>query len=450
MKPREPITAHDEGIEKAMLALILAGNVTVMETTLSVDDFYVEKYAAVFRAMAELETDGISPEEMELLFSKLKKENLPYSWGAVLAEILQSISTTFSASEYITKIKEASEIRRVAGMLASAATRLEKGFSPKEVVDIFQAESHVERDGGKDAFSVASEFLRDFDKKEKKQPVIPTGFSQLDESLNGGLRGGQYIVTAARPSVGKSAFGLNMMIDIAKNIGHVLIFSMEMTRLEIVERIIAIESNIPLNVVQQPWNMSDGEKTEVRNAVERISRLRLTIFDAAVQTPRSIESAIRYGIRKHKAVVAFVDYLGLLTADDSSKFQGLYAQTTQISRQIKQIAMKMAIPVVVAVQLNRESESKKGKADNVPKMSHLRDSGAIEQDANIVMLLHNEHPENDEGTIQVIVAKNRNGRRRTIEYQWEGPHVRFTEHRDSYFSDFDAYSGQDAAAGNFN
>lgn len=293
-------------------------------------------------------------------------------------------------------------------------------------------------------------------------PVIPTGIASLDVLLGGGFRPGQMPVIAARPSVGKSALMLNMAVHIAKvERVPVGIFSMEMLLEELGKRALSADSETRFSSIMRPAKLNQDDYERISESACEISESPIFIDDNSRRTVSDIELRARRLIRKHGVRILFVDYLGLIEHEDSRV--GIYQRVTDISRRLKTLAQTLKIPIVVLCQLNRESvkprmgvKLDRAKLDSLrPRLDHLRDSGAIEQDADIVLLLH--RPETvvtreeavELGIVneaELIVAKNRQGRRGTVDLIFDGPHARFVEPELEIIKDFQEFmphAGQD-------
>ena len=224
---------------------------------------------------------------------------------------------------------------------------------------------------------------------------IPTGYSQYD-SLTGGLKNNHLVVIGARPKVGKSTFGLNIAYRVAKAGIPCAFFSLEMGNDEIITKLAGIDANI------RGLNHLDGKKvSEAVKAVERIDKLPLHILDSTGFDYRIILNKCRNLIRKHNVQVIFIDYLQLMHGGDKSSRNN---EIGEITRAIKQFNMQHRIPIVLLSQLNRMVEHQDNRR---PRFSDLRDSGSIEQDANVIVFLHRQNDDSD--TLEVIIAGNRGG-----------------------------------------
>lgn len=242
---------------------------------------------------------------------------------------------------------------------------------------------------------------------------INTGFPRLDGILKG-MRGGNLIIIGARPSVGKTAFALDLAVSAAKQGHKTLFYSMEMTSEELVQRLLSTYSGVQLSQIID-GKMDDNELLEYVQAGARISGLPVLIEDASNVTVETIRTK---AIEEQDVKIIFVDYIGLLQS--TKNYQNRNYELGAMSRDLKNLAMELKIPIVVLAQLNRNVNS-----DQEPNLSDLRDSGELEQNANKVIFLWNIDEE--EGIRGVKVAKNRNGRIGTVQMNFDGEHQKFIE-----------------------
>ena len=242
---------------------------------------------------------------------------------------------------------------------------------------------------------------------------INTGFPRLDGILKG-MRGGNLIIIGARPSVGKTAFALDLAVSAAKQGHKTLFYSMEMTSEELVQRLLSTYSGVQLSQIIDE-QMDDNELLEYVQAGARISGLPVLIEDASNVTVETIRTK---AIEEQDVKIIFVDYIGLLQS--TKNYQNRNYELGAMSRDLKNLAMELKIPIVVLAQLNRNVNS-----DQEPNLSDLRDSGELEQNANKVIFLWNIDEE--EGIRGVKVAKNRNGRIGTVQMNFDGEHQKFIE-----------------------
>ena len=249
-----------------------------------------------------------------------------------------------------------------------------------------------------------------------REPGLSLGFHQLDELIRG-IEPGDVCLIGARPAVGKSSFAAQVTNNIAKAGKKVALFNLEMKEAQIYERFLAYESGISLTRIRQALCYLGDEERKVREANERLRKLPITVYSGS----RSI-SSLRAECRRNKFDVIVVDYLQLLEADDMYKGDR-YAEVSSISGELKRLAMDLNIPVIALSQLHRGSEK---TAEKEPTMSDLRETGNLEQDASVIVLMWNRDPE-DKSLKGCKVEKNRQGMTGTVNMKFNGSFMRFEE-----------------------
>lgn len=259
-------------------------------------------------------------------------------------------------------------------------------------------------------------------------PVGIKSFPKLDAFLSGGLYGSMLLTIGARPSVGKTAYGVNLAYQIMSNDPEVQVdfFTLEMNKREMLNRFVARHTSISSQRLKRPAvALKDYERGAVENAIEWYRERKLRVYDK-VLTLSGILSIIRENASKSKPnkYVAIIDYIGLVKVENSRAQR--WEQVGQISRELKIIANEYNVPVVALAQLSRGVEQRQ---DKIPMLSDLRDSGSIEQDSNVVAFLHRPDDEN-RNVVQLTIQKNREGSLGTIDYYFEGKYMNFVEEKD--------------------
>lgn len=246
---------------------------------------------------------------------------------------------------------------------------------------------------------------------ENPQAGLLTGFSGIDEKM-GGCSQGDMIIVAARPSMGKTTLALNCALHQAESGANILFFSLEMTAKDLAKRMLQKLAKIDSVHINKKW-LTEQDRQNLSAAEAYLKTLDLTIIEASGWTPERLQARVKTHTRKKQVNCVYVDYLGLMNASNCSAKATAYEKTTEISKQLKAIALSEKIPIVAVCQLNRMAESRK---DHRPQLSDLRDSGGIEQDADVVMLIHwedyyhrHEKDYTPTGDANCIIAKNRRG-----------------------------------------
>jgi len=254
---------------------------------------------------------------------------------------------------------------------------------------------------------------------------VPTGFADFDDLTNG-LHSGQMIIVAARPGVGKSTLALDLCraASIHNNLTSCF-FSLEMTRSEITMRLLSAEAKVPLNHIRN-GQLSEDDWTKLARKMGEVSSAPVFIDDSPNMTMMEIRAKARRLKQRHDLRLIVIDYLQLMTS--GKKVESRQLEVSEFSRQIKLLAKELEIPVIALSQLNRGPEQ---RADKRPMMSDLRESGSIEQDADMVILLHREDVYERESTrpgeADLIVAKHRNGPTRDLTVAFQGHYSRFVD-----------------------
>ncbi len=320
---------------------------------------------------------------------------------------------------FLTEATERSRIRRIASEIQSRVE--DPTVSPEAIQEFISAQLFATAPKALQAKNAGTIMLEVVAQSKDCKPTaaVQTGLRDLDGTI-GGLRSGQLVVLAARPSVGKSALAAQIAINAAKEKHNVLFVSLEMTSGETVSRMLATETGLDMRAILDGSLTADGI-----NQAERIAKayqaIPLMIEDRRGLNIDRLTMLIRSTASRKKLGLIVLDYIGLLAGD---KRKPRWESLTDISNQLKTLAQTESIPILALCQLNRESEGE------VPKLSHLRDSGSIEQDADVVMLLHRETRNSKE--TELFIAKNRNGPTGKIKLEYQAAKFEFR----SSFSDF--------------
>lgn len=391
-------------------------------------DLYRPNHSAVFDTILDLYGRG-EPADPITVGNELAKDPQRFQrigGASYLHDLIQTVPTAANAGYYARIVREKAILRR----LIEAGTRVVQlghnaagaaGRDVDDVVDLAQQAvydvGNDRRDG--DGFEALAQLMQPtLDEIEAAGATagamrgIPTGFADLDRLLNG-LQSGQLIVFAGRPGIGKSTGST----DVARNASIKLnlataIFTMEMSKVELMLRILSAEARVSLNVLRS-GQLSDDDWTKLARRMGEISEAPLFIDDTPNMTLMEIRAKARRLKQQHDLKLIVVDYLGLMTPLRRSNSR--QEDVAEMSRGLKLLAKEIEVPVIAVHQLNRNPE---GRQDKRPQLSDLRDSGAVEQDADIVILVHRDDYYDKEspraGEADFIVAKHRNGPTDTI------------------------------------
>ncbi len=429
------VQPNDTLAEQAVLGSMLVSRDAVQAAVevLKPEDFYREDNREIYSAMMDIysigkEIDMITVTEQLRLRGTLEKVGGTQN----LATLIDNVPTTSNIENYVKIVEEKSTLRN---LIRVANDIIKTGYSQTEELDSIIEQSEkgifdlVQNRNSKGYASMKEILVDAFDSIEKmyqnksRLSGIESGFIDLDEKISG-LNNSDLIIVAARPAMGKSAFVLNIASFVAMHDKvPVMIFSLEMSKEQLVKRILSSESEIDSMKLNNA-NLDSDEWLKLGEASGRLSDIPIYIDD----TPALSSSEIRAKCRKAKLEknvgLIIIDYLQLMESrtNNASRQQ----EISEISRSLKILAKELDVPVIALSQLSRATES---RADHRPMLSDLRESGSIEQDADIVMFLHREDyydKETEKKNIaEVIIAKNRNGETGTVELAWMGKYTKF-------------------------
>lgn len=426
---------HDDVAEQSVVGGMLLSKDAIADVveSLRASDFYKPAHETIYEAILSLYGHG-SPADAITVADELKKrgELTRVGGAAYLHTLIASVPTAANAQYYAEIVKEHAIMRR----LIEAGTKIAQlGYANETEVDALvdqaQAEIYAVTDGNAKedyvSFSEALEAtMREIDANSNRPDGVygvPTDFIELDE-LTGGLHGGQMIVIAARPGVGKSTLAL----DIARSaaIHHhmaTVFFSLEMSRTELAMRILSAEGKISMGRLKKGDLDTEGW-TNLATLQGRIDSAPLFIDDSPNMTLMEIRAKCRRLKQRNDLKLVVLDYLQLMSS--GKKVESRQQEVSEFSRSLKLLAKELDVPVIALSQLNRGSEQ---RTDKRPMVSDLRESGSIEQDADMVILLHREdmyNPDSDRvGEADMIIAKHRGGPTRTIPLAFSGKYSRF-------------------------
>jgi replicative DNA helicase len=396
-------------------------------------DFYRPAHELIYDAIVDLYGRGEPADPVTVSAELTKRGDLVRAGGApYLHTLISSVPTAANAGYYAKIIRERAIMRR----LVEAGTKIvQLGYTDEGEVDdaVDQAQAEVyavtERRESEDYVQLSELLPAAYDEIEKISSGVAgegvkTGFKDLD-ALTNGFHPGNMIVLAARPAVGKSTLGLDIAryASIHKRETSV-IFSLEMSRSEITMRMLSAEARVPLNNIRS-GQLGEEEWAKMARRMGEISDAPLFIDDSPNLSLMEIRAKSRRLKQRHDLKLIVIDYLQLMTS--GKRVENRQQEVSEFSRQLKLLAKELNVPVVAISQLNRSPEQ---RSDKKPMLSDLRESGSIEQDADVVILLHREDlydSQNRSGEADLIVAKHRNGPTRTITESAQLHLARFTD-----------------------
>ncbi|MFB9620995.1 replicative DNA helicase [Brooklawnia cerclae] len=397
-------------------------------------DFYRPAHELIFNAIIDLYGRGEPADPVTVAAELERRGDLSRVGGHVyLADLLTSISIAANASYYAEIVRDKAVLRR----LVDASIKIaQMGYAGQgEVADIVDAAQQtvyeVTEGKASEDYKPLRELLEPtFDEMEAigsrggGLSGVPTGFAKLDDMTNG-LHGGQMIIIAARPAVGKSTLALDFARSAAiKNRLTTAFFSLEMSQTEIVMRLLSAEAGVLLHSIRN-GRLTEDDWNRIVSRTSALQEAPLFIDDSPNLTMMEIRAKARRLKQRHDLRFVVIDYMQLMSS--GKKVESRQLEVSEFSRQIKLLAKELDIPVLALSQLNRGPEQRQ---DKKPMMSDLRESGSLEQDADIVILLHREDlydQNNRPGEADLIIAKHRNGRTDTIPVSFQGHLSRFTD-----------------------
>ena len=410
-------------------AIITAGEM------LNEDDFYHRQYGIMFAVMIDMNNEGKSV-DIVTLQERLKEKNVPPEVYSVehLRDLFNSVPTSANIRQYAGIVKDKAILRNIIRVNDGIATQCYAGESKTEDIladtekKIFEL---VKNKGDHEYTPIDKVVLEALDriqaaaKNRGNVTGVPTGFTDLDNYLSG-LQPSDFILVAARPSMGKTAFVLNVAENVAIKQGiTTAIFSLEMSNVQLVNRMLSLESTVDADKLRK-GRLDSSDWGKLVEGADSIAKSHLIIDD----TPGISISELRSKCRKYKMEndlgLVIIDYLQLMSGNGSSRSESRQQEISDISRSLKALARELEVPVVTLSQLSRAVEQ---RPDHRPMLSDLRESGAIEQDADVVMFLYRDDYYNKDteikGAVEIIIAKKRNGQKGTVKMAWIPEQTRF-------------------------
>lgn len=404
-------------VEQSLLGCMLVDKDAIIAVSdwLTPEHFYDDRHVQIYSNILDLFNEGL-PVDLITLTDKLKKQKKLSAVGGrtYIADLATMVATSAHAEEYGQIIKESATRR---GLISAARNITEMAYredvgidevidtSEKQVFDVAQSGTRTNFVHIKDLLKEAYERAERAD-KDQAYLGISTGFKDLDDLL-GGFQKSDLIVLAARPSVGKTALALDMMRHVALVEGKtVAFFSLEMSKVQIMDRLLGMQSGIPFWEIRT-GRLSDKKFVKLADTMGELADANIFIDDQAGQHINAVRTKARRLALEKGLDIIFVDYLQLMRGNSK---ESRTLEVGEISQGLKNIAKELDIPVVALSQLSRAIEQRQSRR---PQLSDLRESGSIEQDADVVMFIDREEvwdPETEnKGTAELIVAKHRNG-----------------------------------------
>ncbi|RKD22212.1 primary replicative DNA helicase [Caminicella sporogenes DSM 14501] len=428
------VPPHNIEAEQSVLGAMILDKDAIITVTeiLKADDFYKEAHREIYEAILDIYNRN-EPVDLVTLSEELRQRGTLDALGGVtyLSDLSTSGILTSNAKYYAKIVSEKSLLRKLIHVSTQIA---QKGYESEEAEALLDlAEKSIfdiSQKRNQEGFTHIKDVLLDtFDKIEQlytnKGGItgLTTGFVDLDRKTSG-LQKSDLILIAARPSMGKTAFSINICQNAAiRAKASVAIFSLEMSKEQLVQRMLSSEAHIEIQKIRN-GTLSEDEWPKLASAMGPLAKAKIFIDDTPGINVMEIRAKCRRLKMEHGLDLIMIDYLQLMSSH--GRAESRQQEISKISRALKILAREMDCPVIALSQLSRAPEL---RADHRPILSDLRESGAIEQDADVVMFLYRDeyyHPDSDRKNIgEVIIAKQRNGPTGTVELAWLGQYTKF-------------------------
>lgn len=429
------VMPHSAEAEQSVIGAMLMDRdaITIASELLTIEDFYQKQYGILFDAMVELYAEN-SPVDLVTLQNRLREKGVPPEISSLefAGEMINAVPTSANVKYYAEIVAEKAVLRRLIKVNEEISAACYAGTdSVDEIMEdtekkIFQV---LQRKTNDDFVPIKEVVLNALDQIEAASRTKgnvtghATGFIDLDYKT-AGFQNSDLILIAARPSMGKTAFVLNIAEYMAFHSNEtVAIFSLEMSKEQLVNRMFSLESHVEAQNLRT-GNLSDSDWTSLIEAAGVIGRSNLIIDDTPGISVANLRSKCRKYKLEHNLGIIMIDYLQLMTG--SRRAESRQQEISDISRSLKEIARELQVPVIALSQLSRAVEQ---RPDHRPMLSDLRESGAIEQDADVVMFLYRDdyynHDTDKKNVAEVIIAKQRNGSIGTVELAWLPQYTKF-------------------------
>ena len=430
------VLPHSIEAEQSVIGSMLMDREAVIAASeiITGSDFYQQQYGIMFDAMVELFNEG-KPVDLVTLQDRLKEKEVPPEVSSLefVRDIITTVPTSANVRSYANIVYEKSVLRKLIKVNEEIANTCYAGKEPLEQIlagtekTIFDLLQNRNSGDFVPIRQVALNVLENIEKASKTKETVtgvPTGFIDLDYKTSG-FQPSDFILIAARPSMGKTAFVLNVVDHVAVKKGiPCMVFSLEMSKEQLVNRMLSMESNVDSQKLRT-GTLTDSDWDAVVEGVGIIGGSKLIIDDTPGISISELRSKCRKMKLEHGLGMVIIDYLQLMTGSGKSS-DNRQQEISEISRSLKALAREMQAPVVALSQLSRACET---RTDHRPMLSDLRESGAIEQDADVVMFLYRDDYYNKDSEMkdmaEVIIAKQRNGPIGTVNLVWMPQYTKF-------------------------
>lgn len=432
IKKTQPFSAE---AERAVISSMIRDKdaITSASEILVAEDFYQKQYGTLFEAMVELHNDG-KPVDLVTLQEKLKEKDVPPELSSVefMRELLSVVPNSANIKSHANIVKDKSMLRRLIKVTEGITNACYLGNEPVEDI-MAETEKQVfhllqNRSGGdyvsiKDVVIQAVESIEQASKTAGRVTGISSGFYDLDYKT-AGFHPSQLILVAARPAMGKTAFVLNIAEHVAvKEKIATAVFSLEMSKEELCKRILSMNGKIDAQAMRT-GELQDDDWGKIVESAKNVGESKLILDDTPGISISELRSKCRKYKLEHDIGLIIIDYLQLMSG--SKNQESRQQEISEISRSLKSLARELEVPVIALSQLSRAVEQ---RPDKRPMLSDLRESGAIEQDADVVMFIYRDDYYNKDseeaGISEIIIGKQRSGPTGTVKLAWLGQYTKF-------------------------
>lgn len=437
-QPRGIVPPHSLEAEKSILGSMLISKAAMEQAMelLNAQDFYFSNHQDIYSAMRELYSLGGAVDTVTLLAALQRAGTLESLGGApYITELSLYVPSAANAAHYLRIVSERSVLRQLMEAGSRIASEALAGEKPLEtllndaeraVFNISMKKSQETMLHIRDTVITCYDQLGERMKNAGQLTGVPTGFTDLDK-ITSGLQGGDLVILAARPSMGKTAFALNLAQNAATKYKRtVCVFSLEMPREQLVQRMLCSQSGVNMQDVRT-GNITDDQLLRIAQSLDPVAGANIYIDDTPGCSVAEVRSKCRRLQSKAGLDMVVIDYLQQMDMGSSQQNQTL--RVAETTRALKILARELKVPILLLSQLSRAPEQ---RSDHRPVMSDLRDSGGIEQDADLIMLLYRPsfYDETADGATELILAKHRNGPTGIVRLSWLSEFTRFADMSD--------------------
>mgnify|MGYP001095653282 CR=1 FL=1 len=434
------VLPHSVEAEQSVIGSMLMDREAIISASEIVTgaDFYQHQYGVMFESMVELFNEG-KPVDLVTLQNRLKEKDVPPEVSSLefVRDIVTTVPTSANVKTYANIVREKAVLRRlikvneeIEGLCYAGKDKLEYILShtEKAVFDLLQSKGSGEFVPIRQVALNVLEKIETASKNQGTVTGVPTGFIDLDYRTSG-FQPSDFILIAARPSMGKTAFVLNVVDHVAVKKGlPCMVFSLEMSKEQLVNRLFSLESQVDSQSLRT-GNLKDSDWEKLIESAGIIGKSNLIIDDTPGISISELRSKCRKYKLEHNLELIIIDYLQLMTGRVGGRSESRQQEISDISRSLKGLARELNVPVIALSQLSRAVEQ---RPEHRPMLSDLRESGAIEQDADVVMFIYRDDYYNKDTELknvaEIIIAKQRNGSIGTVNLTWLPNYTKFANY----------------------